>query len=219
MSQSHVWSPSSETRAAGERAASPYRRAYPTAPGEQRSPAPALVALRDAIRQTWPEGITSIGLRRDSERIADASNDPHRDGIAADVMIADSSARPSLGDMIASRLVESAEELNLQYVLWSRLEWSSSNIGRRWEPYDGAEAHEDHVHVEIGPVAREWSYDTMYSRALAALAPKPKTSSAWKTLATAAAIAIIVGMSTLALTGDRSAGAGHGNVGVRRRGR
>ena len=166
--QGHVWLPPADVRAAGERANVPYLYAGQTADGEQRTPFPATVAIHDVIVPAWP-GVSSGGRRRDSARLAGASHDPHRFGIAIDLMVRNDANRAANGDALANFLVRYAEYLQIQYVLWSNYEWSSSHVGARWEPYTGSESHEDHVHVEIGNTARGWSHDDMAARLRAAL--------------------------------------------------
>lgn len=169
MSSATRWIPDETTRAAGQSARVPYRYADETGPGEQRSPYPALVALHDAIVQPWP-GVTSGGMRRDSARIGTTNRDPHKAGISIDYMIRNDANRVANGTALATFLVRNAELLQLQYIIWNGTELSTSNIGQRWEAYTGEEGHGDHLHVEIGPVAREWSYDEMMRRVRSALA-------------------------------------------------
>ncbi len=166
--------PSTSTREAGERARVRYLAARATAPGEQRAPSAALVAFRDAIVHAW-QGVTSGGIERDSARRGDASHDPHRDGIAVDLMLRAGPDRAATGDALASWLVEHAEVLGLQYVLWRRFEWSASRYGARWEPYTGSNPHVDHVHVEIGLDARAWAASVMRAKVLAALAERRRS--------------------------------------------
>jgi hypothetical protein len=177
VSTGHVWSPTADVRAAGERANVPYLYAGQTADGEQRTPFPATVAIHDVIVTAWP-GVTSGGMRRDSARLAGVSHDPHRFGTAIDLMVRNDANRTANGDALANFLVRYAEYLQIQYVLWSNYEWSSSHVGARWEPYTGAESHEDHVHVEIGNTARGWSRDEMAARLRSALSAQAATRGA-----------------------------------------
>lgn len=167
----HVWTPDATTRAAGERAAVPYRIADVSLLGQNDAPVPAIVALAAGLR-TAP-GVTSVGMRRDSARLPGGLRDPHVWGWAADAMIASGASRAANGDALANYLVRNAAMLGLQYVLWSHYEWSASGSGPRWESHAAGD-HQDHVHVELSPEARAWSADTMRSRwdaALAASAP------------------------------------------------
>lgn len=165
----HVWVPDAETRAAGERANVPYVGAGETGPGEQRSPFPAVVALHDAIVPVWP-GIPSGGMRRDSARIGTTSHDPHKFGTAIDFSVRNDANRARNGDALANFFARNAELLQTQLIIWSNTELSTSRSGQKWETYSGQSSHEDHVHVEIGGVARGWTHAEMMRRVRAALA-------------------------------------------------
>ena len=162
------WQPPPDVLAAGNAARVPYARAVLTGPGVQLAPWAALVALRGAVVRNFP-GITSGGLVRDAARIGTASRDPHKAGIGVDFMVAPGPARKRNGDALANFLVRYAEPLQLQYVLWDGLEWSTSPLGPRWERYAGGETHDDHVHAEVGPGARAWAAREMHHRVDAAL--------------------------------------------------
>lgn len=164
----HTWRPSDATRRAGERVTVRFARSPEVADGEQRTPAPSLVALRDVIVK-GVRGVTSGGMVRPSNRRAGVSRDPHRGGIAVDLMLRDDGTRGAVGDALASWLVEHAEELGVQYVLFSRYEWSASSSGPRWEVYTGTDPHLDHVHVELGPDGLALSAAEMTGRASSAL--------------------------------------------------
>jgi len=182
-----VWSPAAATRLAGERARVRYLAAAATEPGEQRAPSAALVALRDAVVRAW-SGVTSGGIERDAARRGGASHDPHRDGIAVDFMVREGPDRAAVGDALASWCVEHAEALGLQYVLWSRFEWSASTHGPRWERYTESNPHTDHVHVEIGPDARAWTAAEMRGRVVRALADTRRSPVAAMALAVVLAV-------------------------------
>lgn len=110
-------------------------------------------------------------MKRDSSRIGTISHDVHKTGRAVDFMLRDTPLRPAQGDALANFLVLNAQLLQLQYVLWSETELSTSNSGSRWERYTSSpEGHYDHVHVEIGPVAQTWTYAQMQTRVDSALA-------------------------------------------------
>ena len=134
-----------------------YANAPLTQPGEQLEPFAMVRAMHDVIVPFWP-GISSGGMRRDSARIGTANHDPHKAGIAIDFMVRPGPDRDASGTSLANFLVTYAEWLQIQYVIWDRVELSTSSYGPRWEPYQGSEPHGDHVHVEIGPDAEGWSY-------------------------------------------------------------
>lgn len=190
--EAHVWTPDEVTRAAGEgaRRVVRYAGATPAAAGVQTTPPPAVEALRRALVRGLA-GVPSVGAVRPSSRVAVASSyDPHRNGFALDVMMRAGDDRPERGEAIASWLVRNAERLGLQYVLFSRYEWSASGSGAAWERYTGSDPHVDHVHLEVGPDARRWTAAEMDARAAAALAELGgDPSSAWVVVAMLAAAA------------------------------
>ena len=53
------------------------------------------------------------------------------------------------GDAYAAWLVANAVELQVQYVIWNRRQWSWSKRAQGWRPYAGASPHEDHLHIEL----------------------------------------------------------------------
>ncbi len=55
-----------------------------------------------------------------------------------------------LGDPLANWLVENAEAIGMQYVIWDRTQWTASRAdGSKERAYGGAHPHHDHLHVEI----------------------------------------------------------------------
>jgi MYXO-CTERM domain-containing protein len=78
----------------------------------------------------------------------------HGTGRAVDIHIPldDGEADNGLGDPIANYLVEHADEIGIQMVIWDRWMWSTIR-----EPYSGAyggsHPHDDHLHVELSPEA------------------------------------------------------------------
>lgn len=189
----HTWNPSPATRAAGERANVRYALSPLVADGEQRQPAAALVALRDVIVH-GVRGVTSGGMVRPSDRRAGVSRDPHRGGIAVDLMLRDDGTRGAVGDALASWLVEHAEALGVQYVLFSHYEWSASHSGPRWEVYTGQDPHLDHVHAELGPDGLALPAEEMTARASRLLSSGGGGLMAWLMGAVAlAAGALVIG--------------------------
>ena len=78
----------------------------------------------------------------------------HGVGRAIDVYIpADSSeynnADNAKGDIIANWLVENAEHIGVQYIIWDRTQWKGYASGRKDSCYGGAHDHQDHIHVEL----------------------------------------------------------------------
>ena len=163
-----TWTPPADVRALGERV----RGAVPNVQGSslvsddvaavQRPITPGARALREYIANRWN---VSVGAPRGASvrrplRGADGQlrrRDVHEEGRALDVMIRSNAQ----GTEIANWLATNALELGIQYMIWDRLELSSSTVGPAWEPYgtSGDRAamgrrpnpHTDHVHVELTP--------------------------------------------------------------------
>ncbi|MFO0610674.1 MAG: hypothetical protein U0324_46360 [Polyangiales bacterium] len=148
--QGHIWVPPADVRAAGEAARGRVRYGAPwaVAAGVQvpLEPRHGGVARRARAGCGRPRG----GRRPASRREAPAQYDPHRNGFALDVMIANDAARAARGDAIANWLVLNMERLGVQYVL---REGTSAPLalGVVWSLYTGSDLHRDHVHLGSGP--------------------------------------------------------------------
>ena len=79
----------------------------------------------------------------------------HAVGRAVDVFIPlhRGQADNDLGDPVANYLVENAEALGIQFIIWDRTKWSGSYSGRKDRYYDGVHPHHDHLHIELTPRA------------------------------------------------------------------
>jgi uncharacterized protein (TIGR03382 family) len=83
----------------------------------------------------------------------------HSVGRALDIMIppvgddgsvSSSDADNDLGDPIAAWLIEHAEEVGVQYIVWDQQQWSGrKDPGQKLSPYGGSNPHIDHIHVEL----------------------------------------------------------------------
>ncbi len=169
MASNHVWQPPPEVLDAGAKVTGiTFRWGDNLAPGVQISPPEAVDEFRDwAVLRM--RGVPTVGLVRPSSRRT-GGRDPHLNGYAADIMIKDSDA--AVGDAIANWLVRHAQAIGLQYVLWSRTEWTAKGTRGVWGvgTYSGSNPHTDHVHVELSTEARAVSRATMRARLDAALA-------------------------------------------------
>jgi hypothetical protein len=123
---------------------------------------PGVRALREYIANRWNVSVVAprgASIRRPARNAAGElrRRDVHEEGRAIDVMVRDRAQ----GEQIANWLASNAFELGIQYMIWDRLELSSSTVGPAWEPYgtSGDRAamgrtpnpHTDHVHVELTP--------------------------------------------------------------------
>jgi hypothetical protein len=94
--------------------------------------------------------ITSIGGYACRPNTANTSKTSvHGTGRALDVMIPKSrgSADNTKGDAVAHWLIEHAQEIGVQLIIWDRSIWRAN--GRNEGAYGGPHPHDDHLHVEI----------------------------------------------------------------------
>ena len=75
----------------------------------------------------------------------------HGVGRAIDLFVPLSGGRADneLGDVIANYLVENAEALGVQFIIWDRTKWNASYSGRKDAYYGGEHPHHDHLHIEL----------------------------------------------------------------------
>ncbi len=112
-------------------------------------------------------GVTSYGgyaCRRNTANSAELS--VHGTGRAIDIMIptVGGTADNARGDLIANFLVENAENMGVQFIIWDRSSWGASRTTSKLRAYTGPVPHIDHIHVELSPqgARREtaWFADT-----------------------------------------------------------
>lgn len=102
---------------------------------------PRIWGLRDILRAAFP------GIRT----FYTSGGDVHAAGRALDVMVERGSP---LGTQVADFLVEHAQALGVQLVIWDRTIWvATANRAPTSSPYTGESSHTDHVHVELSPDA------------------------------------------------------------------
>ena len=58
-------------------------------------------------------------------------------------------ANSAVGDPIANWLVQNAELIGVQYIIWNRTKWNASKRGRKHGRYGGPSPHIDHIHAEL----------------------------------------------------------------------
>lgn len=108
--------------------------------------------LKAYIEQNFP-GVVSIGGYSCRANTANTSETSvHGVGRALDIMIdpVGGRANAAVGDRIANWLLQNAEAIGVQYVIWNRVRWSGSvRSGSKDAPYGGPNPHIDHVHAEI----------------------------------------------------------------------
>jgi hypothetical protein len=114
-----------------------------TTPGSEK--------LRKHLLAKFPGTIRSIGGYSCRPNTASPEETSlHGTGRALDVMIPTTRsgrADNTRGDKVAHYLVEHAEELQVQYIIWDQSSWSPGS--EETAPYGGPNPHVDHIHVEI----------------------------------------------------------------------
>lgn len=151
-----AWSPPADVRAAiaAVRVREAQGSLLSDGRGVQLSVPPAVAEFARQLRARFP-AITSVGTRAGSNHhtlsTTTGRRDVHEEGRAADAMV------PSLaaGEPIANYVSKNAQALGVQGLIWRRAAWWADGRGLR--AYGGPSPHTDHVHVEIGPDAAQWS--------------------------------------------------------------
>jgi hypothetical protein len=146
------WSLPAKTRRIGEQQRVTYDSAGPFLGGAGCAPGitPGAEMLRNRSIGYFPQ-ISRIGGFVCRE-IAGAPGvmSQHGTGRALDIFIPtiDGQADNTKGDAIANWLVENAQAIGVQSVIWDRTIWRVDHERRDFE-YTGEHPHHDHVHVEI----------------------------------------------------------------------
>ncbi|MBI5160227.1 MAG: thrombospondin type 3 repeat-containing protein, partial [Micrococcales bacterium] len=98
------------------------------------------------------EGIDSVGGYSCRQNTGNTSQlSVHGTGRALDLMISTDggAADNDLGDPIANWLVENAELVGVQFVIWDRSDWGAYRDPPKLDDYDGPNPHVDHIHMEL----------------------------------------------------------------------
>jgi MYXO-CTERM domain-containing protein len=115
---------------------------------------PGTEELANYIYARWPYARRggNYSCRRNSNPSSTAYLSVHSVGRAIDVMIpqAGGDADNTAGDAIANWLIENAEYVGIQRVIWDGWYWNGSRRGNHFSPITGsASRHTDHIHVEV----------------------------------------------------------------------
>ncbi len=151
-----AWRMPPEVHAAGQRQYVPYVGAGPwpsCSPSGTLSEATR--ALGDYLRRIFA-GVSSYGGYSCRPNTANTSQTSvHGTGRAIDVFIPTigGQADNSKGDPVANWLVQNAQRLGVQYIVWDRSEWGAHRSGDKFGSYGGPHPHHDHIHVELNPSA------------------------------------------------------------------
>ncbi|MEZ4375248.1 MAG: MYXO-CTERM sorting domain-containing protein [Polyangiaceae bacterium] len=116
--------------------------------------------LRQYLYDHFPQ-IASIGgyaCRQNTANLSELS--VHGTGRALDIMIpvvgADQDADNDAGDPVGNWLIENAEAIGIQYMIWDQWSWNASRAaGSKDRAYTGPNPHVDHLHVELSLAASQ----------------------------------------------------------------
>jgi hypothetical protein len=110
--------------------------------------------LRDELLEYFDQ-IDSIGIYNCRVIAGTNSMSLHGVGRALDVMISPigGDADNGDGDPIGNWLIENAEAIGIQTIIWDHTIWRVTYDPREHQLSSGANPHVDHLHVEIGPQA------------------------------------------------------------------
>lgn len=126
---------------------------------------PGTRALRDALDELVPElgdyGIYNCRKARGGKNLS-----THAEGRGWDAAInAKDKYLRSVGYWVCDLLIDLADELGIQRLIFNRQEWGGSDSHWAWEAYgytgsDPTLAHEDHIHLELNwDGAKNLTYD------------------------------------------------------------
>ncbi len=108
--------------------------------------------LKDYLLTAFPQ-ILSIGGYSCRAIVGNSSQmSVHGTGRALDIMLPLDSgeADNGLGDPIGNFLIENAEAIGIQYMIWDLWTWNASRAaGSKDRGYGGSHPHHDHLHVEL----------------------------------------------------------------------
>lgn len=134
---------------------------------------PGAGIVRAYLLEHFPQ-IDRIGgynCRRNTGNTANMSI--HAVGRALDIMLPLSvgDADNDLGDPIGAWLIENAEIIGIQYIIWDEHTWMAARApGEKGRAYTGPNPHHDHLHVELSAEAGARTIDWF-----SALVPSPTT--------------------------------------------
>lgn len=173
----------------------------------QKAVPPAVAAFAQWV-STWP-GIRSTGTRRSPAKPSTAGRvrDLHEEGRAVDAMIAapNTADGDAVGDALSAFLVQNADRLGVQGVIWRGREWYASRSGPAWELYHGADPHTSHPHIELSPVVASWGAEGMRRRIADVVAHPAEGAPAGASLVGAFAVAGLGAAIAYAITRWRRA--------------
>lgn len=148
------WVIPDDTLAAGDDQDVPYTGAGPWVGSDACSGSltPGARVLREWLMRAFPQ-VESIGGYSCRAIVGDSTRmSVHGTGRALDIMLPlhAGAADNDLGDPIGEWLIEHAELIGIQYIIWDRWTWMAERPdGSKDREYGGTHPHHDHLHVEL----------------------------------------------------------------------
>lgn len=114
---------------------------------------PGAASLRKILLEAYSPPVTSIGGYACRDNTANPGEvSIHGVGRALDIMVDSTTPEgKATGDRIRNLLMNNAENIGVQLIIWDRHIWSVNNKG--WRDYTVGDPHIDHLHVEINIAA------------------------------------------------------------------
>ncbi len=150
VSEGGRWRPSAQAMSAGAKARIPYDDAPAWNPSRCGGGFSAGgKKLKSFLQGKFAQISTIQGYACRQNTANQSRMSVHGTGRALDVFIplSGGQADNSKGDAVANYLVEHAQELQIQFIVWDRSKWQANGTGDA--PYGGPHPHHDHIHVEI----------------------------------------------------------------------
>ncbi len=153
------WHIPMDTLAAGDEISLDYVGAGPWIGEEGCAPGmePGAVALRQYFLDWYPNTNNVWGYDCRPIRGSTSLMSVHATGRALDIMIPlagdfedDGAADNDRGDPLGNWLIENADDIGIQYIIWDQWDWMAArSAGAKDRSYGGVHPHHDHLHVEL----------------------------------------------------------------------
>lgn len=113
---------------------------------------PATDLLRDYIYAHFPQTYHIGGYACRPIVGNESKMSVHATGRALDIMLhtVDGEADNTIGDPVGNWLIENAEAIGIQFIIWDLYTWMASrDPGTKGKDYGGSHPHHDHLHIEL----------------------------------------------------------------------
>lgn len=114
---------------------------------------PGTRAVAEHLKQTFPGAVSYGGYNCRANTANRNELSVHASGRAIDLFVplSGGQADNDLGDPIANYLVENAEKLGIEFIVWDRTSWGAHRSAPKHRAYTGPHPHHDHLHIEVAP--------------------------------------------------------------------